>query len=719
MKRTEVKVNKFTTKMQKKLVILFIFVLLAFIGLSARLILINKEKGEKYKKQVLSQQSYASRVLPYKRGDILDAKGTAIAMSEKVYNVILDSTLILGKEGYLEPTIQAAVQGLKLEESMLREQIATNPASRYYVCAERLTYDEIKPFLDMQNDVETGANIQGIWFEEEYKRVYPYNSLASDTIGFTGKDNTGTYGLEEFYNDTLNGTNGREYGYLTEDSALKRTTKAAVDGSTIVTSLDVNIQSIVEEKILAFNEEQRDVAREGPGSTNTGVIVMDPNTGEIKAMASYPSFDLNDPKNLSAFYTEEQQAAMDADAQYEFLNGLWRNFCISDTFEPGSTAKPFTVAAGLETGKLSGNETYNCTGIMEVSGKKIRCHNRFGDGIVTLKKAVEISCNVAMMQSSAVIGIQEFSDYQKRFNFGLKTNIDLAGEARTDTLVYDPEKMVASDLAVSSFGQGYNVTMIEQAAAFSSLINGGIYYQPHVVNEIQNAQGAVIKNIEPRILKQPISAATSDIILDYCNGVVTEGTGVTARPAGYTMGGKTGTAEKAGRDKKNYVVSFIGYVPAKDPKVLIYAVIDEVNAEKQDQARYATLLVRAIMTEVLPYMNIMQTEPLSEDEQVEVDERRSAQAATVSANKAASLSANQAGSVSGNTAGSVSGNGADTEEDGGGESVSGNGEALGQTRSDVKIDEETGYAIDPITGELLDPVTGEPIFTSSSGLDGL
>lgn len=706
MRKNIRKINKFTSKMQKKLVILFVLVLLAFVGLSVKLILINKENGETYKKQVLSQQQYDSKTIPYKRGDIVDAKGTPIAMSEKVYNLILDSKLVVEKETYIDPTIQALVKYFKLDETQLRSYISANPDSQYYVLAKQLTYEEISPFVELQNDTEKNSNIKGVWFEAEYRRVYPYKTLACDVIGFTGKDNIGTYGLEEYYNDILNGTNGREYGYLNDDSTLERTTKAAVDGNTIVTSIDVNIQSIVEEKILEFNEEHRNEAREGAGSSNTGVIIMDPNTGAIKAMASYPVFDLNDPKNpdtLKAQYTEEEIGEMEEEKQYEELNAIWKNFCISNTYEPGSTTKPFTVATGIETGVLTGNETYYCGGSLEVGDHIIHCHNRLGDGMLTVKQAVEKSCNVALMDMGMAIGTDTFMKYQKIFNFGLKTNIDLAGEARTDTVVFDKDKMVPTDLAISSFGQGYNVTMIQQIAAFASLINGGYYYQPHVISKITSPDGATVQNIEPRVLKQTISNITSDMIVDYCNGVVTEGTGTTARPAGYTMGGKTGTAEKYPRGTGNYVVSFMGYVPADDPQVLIYVVIDEPNVELQDNARYATLLTKSIMTEVLPYMNIFQTEELTDAEIKELAEQ---EAASVSAN---SISENAVSDQKNdkNTAGSSNTRevtGEDTGEEGL-ETVE---------KEEVQIDKETGYAIDPVTGEFLDPETGAAIDPTSS-----
>ena len=284
-------------------------------------------------------------------------------------------------------------------------------------------------------------------------------------------------------------------------------------------------------------------------------------------------------------------------------------------YEPGSVAKPFTVAAGIDSGKMTGEEVYFCGGSLEVGGFKIKCHNRYGDGQMTVKKAVEQSCNVALMKMGQQMGKDTYLDYFQRYNFGYKTNIDLAGEAKTNTLVFTDKTMGPTELATCTFGQGFQVTMIEMIAAFNSLINGGYYYQPHMVSQILDSNGAVVRNIEPCILKQTISQSTSDKIIDYCNAVVTSGTGKKARPAGYAVGGKTGTAETFPRGRGEYVTSFMGYAPANDPKIIIYAVIDRPNMpDQQSGTAQACLLVKDILTEVLPYMNVFMTEELTEAE---------------------------------------------------------------------------------------------------------
>ncbi|MFR0801600.1 MAG: hypothetical protein ACLSHX_11570 [Suilimivivens sp.] len=271
--------RKFTIKMQKKLVVLFIAVLLAFAGLFYQLYRISRDNGEQYKKQVLSQQRYDSTTIPYKRGTILDANGSVLATSEKVYNVILDSVAISEKEEYLEPTLSALQREFGIDTASIRDYIEKNKeTSRYHVLAKRLSYSEISDFLDMQN--EEGSQIKGIWFDEEYKRVYPGNSLACDVIGFTTADNRGNYGLEEYYNDVLSGIPGREYGYLNDDSDLERKTIAAEDGNSLVTTIDANIQSIVEKYLLKYNEEYKDNFHPGNGAENVGCIIMKVDSGE-------------------------------------------------------------------------------------------------------------------------------------------------------------------------------------------------------------------------------------------------------------------------------------------------------------------------------------------------------------------------------------------------------------------------------------------------------
>lgn len=709
------KYSRFTIRMQKKLVVLFLIVLLAFVGLSYRLITITRDNGERYKKQVLAQQKYDSTILPAKRGTIYDANGNILAVSEKVYNVILDAVAISEKEEYLAPTLNALRTQMGIETEEVRAYIEKNKeTSRYRVIARRLEYEQIEKFIEMQNAKD--SLIKGIWFEAEYKRTYPGGTLACDAIGFTTNDNAGSFGLEEYYNDVLSGTPGREYGYLNDDSNLERTTIAAGDGNSLVSTIDMNIQSIVEKYLKKFDEEYRDNAHEGNGSLNSGCIIMDVNRGEILAMASYPVYDPNDARNTDALigmpildeenkrtgeYINAENISTiteDNDVFYRHLNALWKNFCINDTYEPGSVSKPFTAAAGIESGSITGNERYNCEGKLHVGDHDIKCHNTYGDGTLSVAEGIERSCNVNMMYIAMATGINTFTEFQHIFNLGLKTNIDLAGEARTATVIFNANTMGPTDLATNSFGQGYNATMIQMITGFCSLINGGYYYEPHMVSKIISPSGATVQNIEPRLLKQTISESTSAKVREMCNLVVSgeKGTGKTARPAGYMIGGKTGTAETLPRGNHEYVVSFMGYAPVDDPQIAIYVVVDRPNVPgyMMDDAKFATKIVKNILTEVLPYKGIFMTEELSDKEREEL-EALQIEIMTPPVVEEAEGEEQEGENPEGAA-----------EEGGEGEGEGGEEAPREEVWKSFPIDPATGYAVDPNTGEYVDPETG-------------
>ena len=295
---------------------------------------------------------------------------------------------------------------------------------------------------------------------------------------------------------------------------------------------------------------------------------------------------------------------MSSEEKLDTLNQLWRNFCVSDTYEPGSTIKPFTMASALENGTLSGGEVYNCTGSKVVSGTTIRCANRNGHGMQTLADGIANSCNVVLMNIVSALGPTEFSRYQKIFGFGQKTGIDLPGEAETSSLIYPAEKLKPVELATNSFGQSFNATATQMVAGFASLINGGNYYKPHVVKQIRDENGNVIENINPVLLKKTISEETSSQMRTYMAKTMTEGTGISAAVEGYSMGGKTGTAEKLPRGNGNYLLSIMAFAPVKNPEILVYVVIDEPNVEKQATSSLVKDLARNIMEEAFPYLNI-------------------------------------------------------------------------------------------------------------------
>ena len=643
--RSTGKRRTFNRYMQEKLAITVIVITLALFALIYVLYHIVNQNKDSYNQIVLSQQEYDSRVLPYRRGDIVDRNGTYLATTEKVYNLIIDPGQILYDEAdFLDATVAALANVFGYDATTMRNLILDNPKSSYVRYARQLSYDQKEAFETLQTETnkanaknDSSARVKGVWFEDEYKRIYPYNSLACNVIGFATSDGgTGNGGIEQFYNDSLVGNNGREYGYLNDDSNLERVIKSAENGSTVVSSIDVNIQNVVEKRI---NEWQSD-----PGSDHIGVVVMNPNNGEILAMANDKLFDLNNPKAAADNYTDDElyqlglKEARDAFIrQHKDTDGAkitveqvpenfspeeirsygtqvawnqeWRNYCISDTYEPGSPSKIFTVSGALEEGVITPNDTFFCDGFQEVGGHKIKCtaYSKGGHQMVTVAEALMVSCNDAMMQIAAKSGISRFTRYQHMFGFGSKTGIDLPGEADTSKLVYDESNMKPVDLATSSFGQTYNCTMIQMAAAYASVINGGSYYEPHVVKQILNEQGSVVKKVEPKLVRETVSESTSNFIKNALFRTVSEGTGKAAAVPGYDIAGKTGTAEKIPRSAKNYVVSFCGFAPANDPQVLVYVVVDTPHVADQPHSTYASGVFQKIMSDILPYLNIFPT----------------------------------------------------------------------------------------------------------------
>lgn len=608
-------------KMRKKLALTIGGIVLALFLLSVRIYLLQRSSSSEYNKKILAQQGYDSRDISYKRGDIIDRNGTYLATSQKVYNLILDPTQINTKpEYYLDDTVALLVEIFGYDETELRNIIAEKSTSMYIKYDKNLSYEKVEAFLEKQKEINAGykkervgKRVHGVWFEESYLRSYPYGSLASHVIGFASSDgSSGTGGIEQYYNSDLIGIVGREYGYLNEDSNLEKVIKPASNGYTVVSTIDVNIQNIVEKHIAEWEA--------AAPSKMTAVIVMDPNSGEILAMANSKKFDLNNPRDLSAYYSEEELATMNDEAKVEAWNQIWRNFIISDTYEPGSPSKVFTVAMAMEEGVINGSESYNCDGFQIVGEWRIRCVKRIGHGMLTVTESIMQSCNDVMMQIAASVGREKFAAYMKIFGFGQKTGIDLPGEADSSNLIKDETKMSVTDMATNAFGQNYNSSMIQLSAAFCSVINGGYYYEPHIVKQILNEDGSLIENKEPNVLRETITQSTSDFVNEALRRTVAEGTGKSAAVEGYDIGGKTGTAEKYPRGQGRYLVSFAGMAPTSKPKVFCYVIIDEPGVENQASSALAANIFSKIMAEVLPYMNIYPEGVESDVEQVISDE---------------------------------------------------------------------------------------------------
>lgn len=636
------KKKRFLQRMKVKLLVVTAFLLVGFLVLVGRMVYINAKDGKRYEKIVLAQQSYDSIEIPYRRGDILDRNGTQLATSEKVYNLIIEPKNILQSDEVKETTVDALTKYFDLKEKDIEEALEDD-TSLYKKMLKKLSYEKVQPFNEFVATKE-GKNVKGVWFEEEYERYYPYGSLACHALGFTVSGNVGQGGIEGYYSEELNGVNGREYGYLTQELTLERTTKAPVNGYNIVSTIDANAQNIVEKKVSAFMNET--------GARNVSVLVMDPNSGEVLAMANSNSYDLNEAyedsaieymfeaKNIDYLLTDsevkkyfaveedemlspekatlktmlenkeipasEKLKNLPEDFRLICLNKAWRNYIISDGFEPGSTYKTFTIAGALEDSVLSGQETFYCEGSYDVEDRTINCHNHEGHGTITIEQSLMYSCNVALMRIALEEGRSTFSKYQDVFGFGKTTGIDLVGEA--SGLIYEESRLNNVELATSSFGQGLTVTMMQIGAAFSSVINGGNYYEPHMVKQIVDENGGTINNIEPTVLRKTISSETSAMLRDDLFDVVDSGTAQKAKVEGYTIGGKTGTAEKLPRGNNKYLLSFIGFAPVENPEVVVYVTVDEPNVEDQANSGLGTIIAQSIFEELLPYMNIYQTE---------------------------------------------------------------------------------------------------------------
>jgi len=623
--------RKINSKMRMKLVWLFGMVVLAFVGLGIRITVINASQGNQYSKQVLSQsqQKYDSRVIPFKRGDITDRNGVVLATSEKVYKVILDCKVVNTKEEYVEPTIKALVDVMGLDEETVRKKLEdeTTKDSQYQILQSNVSINQKKAFEDYtdvsgeeakekltKEEIAERSNIKGVWFEEDYRRVYPLNSTASHLVGFTYTGNSADWGIEGYYSSTLNGVNGRQFGYYNSDADVEQNIIDPINGNSVESTIDLNIQQVVEKYISNFMDGMANGPRGAEGAANVGVIVANPKNGEILAMATDNPYDLNNPRDLTSYYSQDEINGMDNDTMLKNLYGIWKNYCISDAFEPGSTVKPLTIGAALDADVVQPSDTFVCDGYQMFGGTRIRCAIYPGaHGTETLSDLIKHSCNDGLMQIGALLGPEEFLKYQKIFNFGATTGIDLPGEA---TGILHTEESLSSgstELASASFGQGYTCTMIQEIAAICSVINGGYYYQPHVVSKILNEDGDVIKDVQPVVTKQTVSSDVSALIRQYMGTVMeSDGTGAAAKVDGYSMGGKTGTAQKYPREEKKYLVSFIGFAPLDDPQVVVYVVVDEPNTEYQADSLYAQYIYKGVMTEILPYLNIFQDEEVTD-----------------------------------------------------------------------------------------------------------
>ena len=632
--RKKKKRKVFLNRQRRHLSYLMIAIVISSAFMVGRFAYIMLKHGEEYSAEALTQRNYTSQIIPYRRGDIRDCNGTVLATSDKIYSLVLSPHSIIGDpdsesdQAKRKKTIAALKEQFRLSDTEIEEGLK-NDASKYYVVRKGLSYDEVRPFMDL---MDKDGDIIGVSFEESYERVYPYNELACHVLGYVVAGNVGQGGLEDSYNEELNGIDGRSYAFLDDGNHLQHATENPRNGYNLVTTIDIEVQRIIQENALTLQKDMN--------PKNISVLVMKPKTCEILGLYNLHQFDPNDAYNINAIRYQYPDVA---DADYEqfvknmseedyldSLNQVWRNFVLSDTFEPGSTFKTFTLAGALDDNILAGDESFYCDGHQKVADWDIYCSEHDGHGMVDLPTAFAYSCNDTFMQIGAMMGRTVFAKYQSIFGFGRRTGIDILGEMSNESLsnlIYSEDRLNEVELATSAFGQSVSVTMIQLATAFCSVINGGYYYQPHIVKRIEDENGNVIKSYGNTLIRRTISEETSNKMRGILQSVVEHGTGWRTAMEGYTIGGKTGTAEKLKlengvlkRADGKFILSFIGFAPVEDPEVMIYCVVDEPDVPQQDMSGAGTELFHRISKELFPYLNIYRTNDIDPESIEKVDD---------------------------------------------------------------------------------------------------
>ena len=527
------------------------------------------------------------------RGEILDAKGKVLAANKTVCTVSVIHSQIKDPE----KVIRLLVSELGLSEEAVREKVEKNSSiERIRTNVEKETGDAIRK-----------AGLDGVKVDEDYKRYYPYDSLASKVLGFTGGDNQGIIGLEVEYEEVLKGIPGK---ILTTTDArgveidgLGERRAEPVKGNTLRLSLDISIQEFVQQAALKVMEEKQ--------AERVSILLMNPQNGEIYACVNVPEFNLNEPFVLN---TGQDTASMDQKKAQDLLNQMWRNPCLNDTYEPGSTFKIITMAAGLQEGVVSLNDRFYCPGYKLVDDRRIHCANRRGHGSQNFVEGAQNSCNPVFIEVGLRLGVENYYKYFKRFGLMKQTGIDLPGEA--GTIMHKMENMGNVELATVSFGQSFQITPVQLATTVSSLINSGNRITPHFGVAIQSADGSQVKELEYPVETGIISSETSGTMRKILETVVSEGSGKNAAIEGYSIGGKTATSQTLPRSANRYISSFLGFAPAEEPKVLALCIIHDPQGIYYG-GTIAAPVVRSIFDNVLPYLGIEKTK----SEKSEEDER--------------------------------------------------------------------------------------------------
>lgn len=568
---------EFLTHHRKKLFIVFLISVLLMVGLCAQLGFLMIARSDHYSKMA-DELHKRERTIKAARGEIVDRNGTVIAANRTVCTV----SVIHNQVTEPEKVIRELVRILELPEPEVRKKVE-KWSSREIIRTnvEKSMGDQIM-----------NLGLSGVKVDEDYKRYYPYGSLASKVLGFTGADNQGIIGLEVMYERYLKGRDGLIL--TTSDAKGTELQNAAeervepVPGNTLTVSLDVNIQKYAEQAAYQVMEKK--------GAKAVSVIVMNPRNGEIYAMVNVPEFDLNDPFTLNV----ESGGLTGTELQYA-RNKMWRNRCINNTYEPGSTFKIITAAAGLEAGVVHLDDRFSCPGFRIVEDRKIRCHKIGGHGGETFLQGAMNSCNPVFIDVGARLGVDSFYHYFEQFGLLGKTGIDLPGEAAT--IMHKKENMGLVELATVSFGQSFQITPIQLITTASSIINGGRRITPHFAMNVESTDGTYYQKFSYPERMGVVSEATSETMRYILEQVVAEGSGKRAKLPGYRVGGKTATSEKLPRSLKKYISSFLGFAPADDPQVIALITIDEPVGIYYG-GTIAAPVVADIFSNILPYLDI-------------------------------------------------------------------------------------------------------------------
>lgn len=594
-KMQEEKENRFCiyrnkTFNRRKIMIIFVAVLLLMVFLMGRLVYLMIFCSEYYGVRAENLHE-RERDIKAARGNIYDRNGVVLAENKTVCTISVIHSQIEDPE----KVIAVLTKELGMSEETVRKRVEkVSSIERIKTNVEKETGDAIRSY-----------ELAGVKIDEDYKRYYPYNELASKVIGFTGGDNQGIIGIEVKYDEYLEGINGKiltltdARGVEIKNAGERRS--EPVEGDDLYLSLDYNIQMYAAQAAVKVREEKQ--------ADSVSILVMNPQNGEILAMVNEPEFNLNEPFALNT----EIDTELSEEEKQNALNKMWRNQCINDTYEPGSTFKIITASAALEEGKVSLSDQFNCPGYKIVEDRRIRCHKVGGHGAEDFTHGIMNSCNPVFIEIGLRIGSDRFCDYFEQFGLLSRTNIDLPGEA--STIMHKRENIGQVELATMSFGQSFQITPIQLATTVSSIINGGNRVTPHFGVETKNAEGEVTHTFVYGQKEHIVSEETSATMRYLLEKVVSEGSGKNAALEGFSIGGKTATSQTLPRSEKRYISSFLGFAPADDPQVLALIIINNPQGVYYG-GTIAAPVCRDLLSNILPYLGIEQA-PVTEDVEIQ------------------------------------------------------------------------------------------------------